>query len=324
MRPFTVWFALLAFLVASVAAWEKEDHEIFDIVSELEAAEGKGTTFYSWLDVPPTASTNDIAKAYRKKSMLLHPDKNPDVKGVHERFARLGVISTILRNKESRKRYDFFYKNGVPKWRGTGYYYSRFRPGLGSVIIFLTVLTSALQFVIQGINYRKDLERIELIVSQAKAAAWGPKMVPVAGQRKVRVNLGESRDEDGEVTGKRWLDMVVEDSCVYLLEPNGDMHLIDASTAVKPSIANTWFIVLLRSLLNKLTGGRLLDKATAVPAPVGENGSAPDIDTDASSTTGSEAPSGYSTPKNGEEKVRIGGPTSKAGGMRRKNVRKRA
>lgn len=29
------------------------------------------------------------------------------------------------------KRYDFFYKNGVPKWRGTGYYYSRFRPGLG-------------------------------------------------------------------------------------------------------------------------------------------------------------------------------------------------
>jgi hypothetical protein len=29
------------------------------------------------------------------------------------------------------QRYDFFYKNGVPKWRGTGYYYSRYRPGLG-------------------------------------------------------------------------------------------------------------------------------------------------------------------------------------------------
>lgn len=59
------------------------------------------------------------------------PDKNPNDKTIHERFARLGVISTILRNKESRDRYDFFYKNGVPKWRGTGYYYSRFRPGLG-------------------------------------------------------------------------------------------------------------------------------------------------------------------------------------------------
>jgi DnaJ homolog subfamily C member 1 len=50
---------------------QQEDHEIFDLVTELEAAEGKGTTFYSWLDVPSTASTNDIAKAYRKKSMQL-------------------------------------------------------------------------------------------------------------------------------------------------------------------------------------------------------------------------------------------------------------
>ena len=49
----------------------QQDHEIFDLVSELEAAEGKGTTFYSWLAVPHTASTADIAKAYRKKSMLL-------------------------------------------------------------------------------------------------------------------------------------------------------------------------------------------------------------------------------------------------------------
>lgn len=128
MRPFALWFALLAFLVATVVAcvsfsclqcggclskiqlsyttlllhllsiywviisWEKvrsrasiwdpgsrliirhysqEDHEIFDIVTELEAAEGKGTTFYSWLDVSSTATTNEIAKAYRKKSMIL-------------------------------------------------------------------------------------------------------------------------------------------------------------------------------------------------------------------------------------------------------------
>ena len=49
----------------------QQDHEIFDLVSELEAAEGKGTTFYSWLAVSHTASTADIAKAYRKKSMLL-------------------------------------------------------------------------------------------------------------------------------------------------------------------------------------------------------------------------------------------------------------
>lgn len=123
-----VW---LAALVVAVSAWTKEDHEIFDLVSAVEASEGKGTTFYSWLELPPTASTAEISKAYRKKSVKLHPDKNPGVKNAHERFARLGVVAAILRDAEGRKRYDFFYKNGVPRWRGTGYYYSRFRPGLG-------------------------------------------------------------------------------------------------------------------------------------------------------------------------------------------------
>ncbi|KAJ6598975.1 DnaJ domain-containing protein [Mycena vulgaris] len=95
MRAFVFLFAFLAVLVTAI-----------------ELSEGKGTTFYSWLDVPSTATTAEIAKAYRRKSMVLHPDKNPNDKTIHERFSRLGVVSTILRNKESRERYDFFYKNG--------------------------------------------------------------------------------------------------------------------------------------------------------------------------------------------------------------------
>lgn len=70
MRAFLV-FAFLAVLVMSVHAWEKEDHEIFDLVSAIKASEGKDTDFYSWLDVASTASTAEIAKAYRKKSMVL-------------------------------------------------------------------------------------------------------------------------------------------------------------------------------------------------------------------------------------------------------------
>jgi len=124
-------FSVLVLLIGVVHAWTKEDHEIFDLVSAVEAAEGKGTTFYSWLEVPSSAPMAEIGRAYRKKSMLLHPDKNPGVKGAQERFARLGVVGSILRNQDGRERYDFFYKNGVPRWRGTGYYYARFRPGLG-------------------------------------------------------------------------------------------------------------------------------------------------------------------------------------------------
>ena len=33
------------------------------------------------------------------------PDKNPGVKGIQERFARLGVVSSILRNQEGRERW---------------------------------------------------------------------------------------------------------------------------------------------------------------------------------------------------------------------------
>jgi DnaJ family protein C protein 1 len=114
------------------------DYEIFDLVSELEMAEGaliqviishgfhttpkgKDMDFYSLFAVSPTATTNEIARAYRRKSLEMQyvfveisipfpnekhpsPDKNPGVKNIHERFARLGVIAQILRNQESRER----------------------------------------------------------------------------------------------------------------------------------------------------------------------------------------------------------------------------
>ncbi|KAI0304092.1 hypothetical protein BC826DRAFT_212066 [Russula brevipes] len=190
MRYLAIFIATLAF-IGFVHAWTKEDHEIFDLVSAVEAAEGKGTTFYSWLGVSSSASMADIGRAYRKKSMLLQcvprhpgclsllihltncsPDKNPGVKGVQERFARLGVVSSILRSEEGRERYDFFYKNGVPRWRGTGYYYSRFRPGLGTVFVFLTVLSTGLHYLVQRMNYKRDL-RASSIFSVGQSSRHG-------------------------------------------------------------------------------------------------------------------------------------------------------
>ncbi|KAF9464467.1 DnaJ domain-containing protein [Collybia nuda] len=310
-------FAFLAVLATTVIAWEKEDHEIFDLVSEVEAAEGKGTTFYSWLDVSPTASTTEISKAYRKMSMQFHPDKNPGVKGIHQRFARLGVVATILRNKEGRKRYDFFYKNGVPKWRGTGYYYQRFRPGLGSVLVFLVVLTSGLQLLVERMNYKRDVERIDRFTREARAAAWGPKLIPNEGQRKVKVNVG-GQSEDGGTN--RWIEMVVEGQNVYLLDPAGDMHLLDMSSAVYPVFMNTWPFVVARWAFRKVTGRGTVTSDTAAQDPF-------DDDDDDSSVSGSDAPtSGRSTPKrensNGNGKV-AHVPTTMAGGKRRKATKKR-
>jgi hypothetical protein len=42
--------------------------------------------------------------------MNYSPDKNPGVKGIQERFARLGVIGSILRSEEGRERSVCFVK----------------------------------------------------------------------------------------------------------------------------------------------------------------------------------------------------------------------
>jgi curved DNA-binding protein CbpA len=318
MRSGCFWVFIL-FLVATVVAWDKEDHEIFDLVSAIEASEGKGTTFYSWLDVPFTATTSEIAKAYRKLSMQLHPDKNPGNKKIAERFARLGVVSSILRNPTSRKRYDFFYKNGVPKWKGTGYFYSRVRPGLGSVFVFLTILSSGMQYFIQRFNYQRDLKRIEHVIYEARLAAWGSKMVPIEGQRKVKVYLGgrQRYDDDGNMTGGKAIDMVVSGDAVYILDPEGDMHPVDFSTAIPPSVYRTWFVVLALFAYHSLLDQRAKSE---VVQPVEEFEADDGYD---SSTTASDQPgSGTVTPReaaNGGNRR----PAIKAGGKRRKAIRKR-
>jgi len=55
------------------------------------------------------------------------------------------------------------------------------------VLTFLVVLSTGLHYLVQRMNYKRDLARIEYILGQAKLAAWGPKMIPTGSQRKVRL-----------------------------------------------------------------------------------------------------------------------------------------
>jgi len=293
--------------------------KFFDLVSAVEASEGKGTTFYSWIEVSPSASMAEIGRAYRKKSMLLHPDKNPGVKGIQERFARLGVVASILRSQEGRERYDFFYKNGVPRWRGTGYYYSRFRPGLGTVLAFLVVLSTGLHYVVQRMNYKRDLARIEHILGRAKLAAWGPKMIPAGSRRKVKVNLGgpPRLDEDGNVMQGRTIDMAVESNGdIFMLEADGEQTPINASATTPPSFRRTWFIALVTALVCKMTRRKPQPSAAteAGESDDGESG----ISTDGPELEYPDQERDRKDIKSGK----IGPATMKGGARRRKAVRK--
>lgn len=70
-------------------------------------------------------------------------------------------IINILKTPDLRERYDFFRLNGFPKWRGTGYYYSRFKPGLGFVSIFLILFISVVQYLSGIVTYFQNRGRFQ-------------------------------------------------------------------------------------------------------------------------------------------------------------------
>lgn len=158
-----------------------------------------------------SASQDDINKAFRKKSKLIHPDKvkqslisakakattesssskqkheqrgglkkgageneiRDAVKRAGERFSRLGIVASILKGP-GRERYDHFLSNGFPKWKGTGYYYARFRPGLLSVLVGLFVIFGGIvHYIAIYISWSRQRDFVERYVRQARKAAWG-------------------------------------------------------------------------------------------------------------------------------------------------------
>ena len=73
--------------------------------------------YYEVLGVSKTASEADIKRAYRRKAMKYHPDKNPDDKQAEEKFKECAEAYEVLSDPEKRKRYDQFGHDGL---RGMG------------------------------------------------------------------------------------------------------------------------------------------------------------------------------------------------------------
>jgi DnaJ-class molecular chaperone len=64
------------------------------------------TNPYEILGVAPTASAEDIQKAYRKLAKKLHPDLNPGDKAAEEKFKEVAGAYDLLGDTEKRKRFD--------------------------------------------------------------------------------------------------------------------------------------------------------------------------------------------------------------------------
>ncbi|KAK7756817.1 hypothetical protein SLS62_001262 [Diatrype stigma] len=187
------------------------DREIFRLRDEIATYEGADMTFYEFLDVSPSASQDEINKAVRKRSKALHPDKvksqlmaerakakktaeknkkdgkpgvtvakpptqseiKAAIKAAGERQSRMNIIGNILKGP-GRARYDHFLANGFPVWKGTEYYYNRYRPGLGTVLVgCLIVGGGGFHYVALYMSWKRQREFVERYIKFARHAAWG-------------------------------------------------------------------------------------------------------------------------------------------------------
>src|ERR1700727_1549181 len=62
--------------------------------------------YYKVLDVPKTATEQEIKKAYRRLAMKFHPDRNPNDKDAEERFKEAKEACEVLTDAQKRAIYD--------------------------------------------------------------------------------------------------------------------------------------------------------------------------------------------------------------------------
>lgn len=89
--------------------------------------------YYKSLGIDQGASTEEIRKAYRKKAMQYHPDRNPGDKQAEQKFKEINEAHDVLKDEQKRAAYDRFghaaFEQGGPG--GGGPFGGGFSQGFG-------------------------------------------------------------------------------------------------------------------------------------------------------------------------------------------------
>ncbi|HNQ84056.1 MAG TPA: molecular chaperone DnaJ [Bacteroidales bacterium] len=77
--------------------------------------------YYEVLDIPRSASADEIKKAYRKMALKYHPDKNPDDPSAEAKFKEAAEAYEVLSDSDKKQRYDRYGHDGVKGMNGGGF-----------------------------------------------------------------------------------------------------------------------------------------------------------------------------------------------------------
>ncbi|EEF47290.1 dnaJ protein ERDJ3B [Ricinus communis] len=77
-------------------------------------------SYYDVLQVPKSASDEQIKRAYRKLALKYHPDKNPGNEEANKRFAEINNAYEVLSDSEKRNIYDRYGEEGIKQHMAGG------------------------------------------------------------------------------------------------------------------------------------------------------------------------------------------------------------
>ncbi|CAI9105491.1 OLC1v1004423C3 [Oldenlandia corymbosa var. corymbosa] len=155
----------------------------FSVLSAIAAK-----SYYDLLQVPKSASEEQIKRAYRKLALKYHPDKNQGNQEASKKFAEISNAYEVLSDSEKRNIYDRYGEEGLKQHAASG---SR-GPGMNIQDIFgqffgTGSMEEEEEKVVKGDDVIVDLDaRLEDLYMGGSLKVWREKNVikPAPGKRR--------------------------------------------------------------------------------------------------------------------------------------------